>query len=443
MKLLVWGDSPAVATGFGNVNRIMLTALKKAHPEIDITIIGINDRGGYKDPAKYPFKIYPAIYDDPRDVFGVRRLLGVLSKQDPEIKEEFDVLFCNYDFYLLNELHIGEHRLLDYIANIVPTTTLRKTVLHTPVDHELIYKEWGECLKWFDKLVVPSNYGKEVFAKHETLLGRNTEVVYHGFDVDNFHRLKEKEIEEIKKKMGIDSKFVIGFVGRNNWRKDFYHLAEIFARFKEKHSDAFLYLHCKPTGMEMEGYDIFRLMSQYGLVIGKDYMVPGAFNESVGIDRVDMNAVYNIMDVHLSASVGEGFGMPMVEAMLCGVPNVVPNNTTVPELMNSTIGTPLDEVRGLVYDTSNKVVYGQFDHLRARPLADTDSAVAKLEFIYDSHNKEIMKGITDRAEIWARTLTAEKQAEEIYKIIKLSSTDIAYNKRKKNGGILMPKDFTK
>ena len=45
-----------------------------------------------------------------------------------------------------------------------------------------------------------------------------------------------------------------------------------------------------------------------------------------------MNAVYNAMDVHLLVSMGEGFGIPILEAQAAGTPVIVGDWTSMPEL---------------------------------------------------------------------------------------------------------------
>ena len=45
-----------------------------------------------------------------------------------------------------------------------------------------------------------------------------------------------------------------------------------------------------------------------------------------------MNDVYNVMDVFLLTTSGEGFGIPILEAQSCGIPTLVTNYTTTYEL---------------------------------------------------------------------------------------------------------------
>ena len=54
-----------------------------------------------------------------------------------------------------------------------------------------------------------------------------------------------------------------------------------------------------------------------------------------------MNEVYNLMDVFFLSTSGEGFCIPIIEAMGCGIPQVVTNYTTTYELLQEEIQTGL------------------------------------------------------------------------------------------------------
>jgi glycosyltransferase involved in cell wall biosynthesis len=58
----------------------------------------------------------------------------------------------------------------------------------------------------------------------------------------------------------------------------------------------------------------------------------------------DMAAIYSASDVLLSASRGEGFGIPVIEAQACGTPVIVSNFSAQPELVGAgwTVGGQLD-----------------------------------------------------------------------------------------------------
>lgn len=70
----------------------------------------------------------------------------------------------------------------------------------------------------------------------------------------------------------------------------------------------------------------------------RDYLVPptmGNLEKGEHPDDDGMVDIYNMMDVHALPTGGEGFGIPTVEAMACGVPNVITNYTTGYELVGA------------------------------------------------------------------------------------------------------------
>ena len=49
------------------------------------------------------------------------------------------------------------------------------------------------------------------------------------------------------------------------------------------------------------------------------------------VDDVDLPVVYNLAEVFVFPSLYEGFGIPPLEAMSCGIPVVAANNSSLPE----------------------------------------------------------------------------------------------------------------
>ncbi|NHW22951.1 MAG: glycosyltransferase family 4 protein [Archaeoglobales archaeon] len=50
------------------------------------------------------------------------------------------------------------------------------------------------------------------------------------------------------------------------------------------------------------------------------------------IKEADMPKLYNCADVYLHTSEYEGFGLPILEAMACGIPVVASNRASIPEV---------------------------------------------------------------------------------------------------------------
>lgn len=98
--------------------------------------------------------------------------------------------------------------------------------------------------------------------------------------------------------------------------------------------DVHVYLHAdltRPTGVDIPGYmaaigmDATRVRTcdQTGYRIGTH-------------TQADLAAAYTASDVLLAPSMGEGFGLAVIEAMACGTPAIVTNATAQPELVGDT-----------------------------------------------------------------------------------------------------------
>lgn len=110
------------------------------------------------------------------------------------------------------------------------------------------------------------------------------------------------------------------FVGRNARRKSVGDIIESWKIFldrlekEEGHRRASLVLHTDP--LDQEGSNLFAVVEKLGV---KDNVV---FSK----DRVefsDMNALYNAVDVNLNKSFAEGFGLPILEGKMTGLPAIV------------------------------------------------------------------------------------------------------------------------
>ena len=49
-----------------------------------------------------------------------------------------------------------------------------------------------------------------------------------------------------------------------------------------------------------------------------------------------MAELYNIADVNISTTLGEGVGLSLIEASACGTTSIAPNNSAIPEMLGDT-----------------------------------------------------------------------------------------------------------
>jgi glycosyltransferase involved in cell wall biosynthesis len=199
-----------------------------------------------------------------------------------------------------------------------------------PVDGQPSVPFWEGILKFIDYPIAMSRYGLEVLKDDFPQLGQewHDRVTYipHGVDTNFF---KPKIVDRP------DNAFIVGCVARNQHRKNIPRLMRGYAHFIKENNlspeDSKLLLHMDHN--DFMGWKIME-MAKY-LKIDK-YMVPptcGAIDKGEGVPEERMVEIFNLMDVFVLPTAGEGFGIPTVEAMACGVPICVTNYTTGYELV--------------------------------------------------------------------------------------------------------------
>jgi glycosyltransferase involved in cell wall biosynthesis len=134
-----------------------------------------------------------------------------------------------------------------------------------------------------------------------------------------------------------DDKFVVMMnaanKGQNPSRKSFAENILAFAIFAQDKPDAMLYLHTERDGA-MGGINLPHLLEACG-VKPEQYKIVDPYAYRTGFPQQALAALYSAADVLLACSMGEGFGVPVIEAQACGTRVIVSDYTAQPELVGS------------------------------------------------------------------------------------------------------------
>ena len=439
IRILAWIDSPACATGFGSVARGIFNYLVKTG-KYEIDIIGVNDRGGYKDPEKYPYHIYPARpganLDDGGDIYGRPRLVASLLGKDPDILPPWDIVFTLNDPFILEQplpvFNVGAMPVLkktqDSYVKGLPADWHFKIISYWPIDSSVKGNWIANAISLADYSVAYTEYGKQEIIKADNFLDVPTKienklrVIYHGVDTQLFKPLDEKTNQEFRESLFENrikpETFLVTAIARNQVRKDLPRTMKIFKEFQKRRPDSFLYLHCQETDVWGSLREYAR---QFNLELGKDWAVPANFSANSGFPVEALNYIYNASDLILSTTLGEGFGFYNMEAFATRTPVLAPNNTVHPELFGynkkdnlEDIETLVTKVRGIPFRCNSTLSewtsYGPTDYERIRPLANVEDAVKKMIWIYDNPDK--VKEMTERAYVWVQNYSWDKIASQ-------------------------------
>jgi len=206
------------------------------------------------------------------------------------------------------------------------------------------------------------------------------------------------ELANVKERFDVNTVFL--FVGQNfGVRKRIERLIEAFAKFTQGRDDVLLHLHTYP--IPSTGIDLIAEVQKHGIV-DKVLFSYGTLRSS-GWSDLAMNLLYNSADIFVSASSAEGFGLPHLESMAVGLPQIAPYFSVFPEFIT---GGEFGD-RGLLCDVTEQLtITGQ-----SRALVDIDEMASFGMFeIYNS--PDARKTMSENAIKWASDHTWAKKCDE-------------------------------
>lgn len=326
-KILFVNEASFLSTGYSNFHRNIMLALQSQGIEVEEFALCVN--ANHPNIDYVPWILYPnlpitqeeqARYNStPHSEYGSWRFEEVLLKSKPTH------VFCasdswHWEYQTRSPLrkffsHIG----CPAIDN--PSQNEQWLQQYQTVDAALCYTEWG-CN------IMREYGGINVIGKCSPIIGPNYRPIANK---------KEKQLA-----LGLGEIKVIGMVARNQPRKLFPDLFEMFSMLLKKtgRKDVYLYLHTDaPATWELD-----REINKYGVghrtlftyICTKCNQIEPSFyngltktcgcggtqclpNGGISLSEEQLSIVYNLMDIYVQMANTEGFGLPIVEAASCGV----------------------------------------------------------------------------------------------------------------------------
>lgn len=301
MKVMILGDSPLITTGFGRVNARAVKRLQSNGHEV-ASVAGLTKEAPKDDEG---IRIY--VPSRPQDALGISDIEDAVKDWKP------DVAFMTADPGSVTALAHG--------------TPDMPAFIYTPVEGAPISNnDWRRALSSLPASTV-TQYGADVIKRE---LNRDIPWYYHGVDHDIFNVTGIRD--DVRKTLRWEDKFVIICVATNVRRKQLTRLIEAFSQLKHRYNqkDIVLYLHTVPfQNYWLEGWNLMEISRMFD--VEKEVFFHPAmseFNSSVDVRSDDearpgLVEMYNASDLFVLPSQVEGFGLPIAEAMACGVPVMV------------------------------------------------------------------------------------------------------------------------
>lgn len=312
-KLLISSDSALLPTGYSNIAVQIANRLANDYGwevvYVSGTYFGRVLQKNWSDGERtYPFKMYGRANHQ----YSIDVLPQILREEKPGIFLTLLDTFMLYPWY--------------FDMDFAPA----RSVFYYPSDGGGgLPKGCAPILQRMSLPVAMAKFGQK---QAKELYGINAAYIPHAIDHNHYKPWSQKEKDELRKRWGLTNKFVVGTVARNQGRKALDKTIKIFKGFANKHNDAILLLHCDPTDAA-QVFDIKALVNEYQL--DNKVLFTGT-NYYAGFPYSRMPEVYNLMDVFILTTTGEGFGIPIIEAMACEVPVIATSYTTTHELVEQT-----------------------------------------------------------------------------------------------------------
>jgi len=369
MNLLLIGEHPR---GFSGNSNMMAALLERLDFSLfsKVSVFCCTQSGLPPDAFnKYEYHLIEG--DRQNDPYGLSSMLNTIYGSDAHI-----IMFIGSDLWRFATIQ-------EHLINLKKNKKFVWIALF-PYDLTMVRNEWVNWMKPIDMPCVYSEYG---FNKLKEF---NANLRYFRpplFNANKFHPFSQ-EIRTTKRssifKIIGDEKFLFGFFGANQLRKDPQRAIYSFFETKKSLPDISLYLHTEVNG------GVFNL---YSYLADKGNQHGDVFVKKQGLQCTTEALVdlYNSMDCLLNTSLQEGLSWTLLEAMLCGVPIIAANNTSQTELIeNAGIGIECTDLSFIPIDIPDR----SYVETRACNIQHLVDAMWLVRTNKEVRNQLIDKGLT-------------------------------------------------
>jgi glycosyltransferase involved in cell wall biosynthesis len=224
------------------------------------------------------------------------------------------------------------------------------------------------------RLIVPSKATRDELVR---VLGpdpTSIDVAYHGVDHRLFHRPDAQKLEQVGSRLGLHGQSYVAYLGTLEPRKNVPALIEGWAAAVADLPDPPALVLAGGSGWSDEVDDAVAKVPAHLRIVRPGYL-----------HFTDLPGYFGGAQVVAFPSIGEGFGLPVLEAMACGAPVLTTHRTSLPEVGGDAVAYTEPEVsaitttlRALLLDPDRRATLGDAGHARSREFTWATSAEAHM-----------------------------------------------------------------
>jgi glycosyltransferase involved in cell wall biosynthesis len=260
------------------------------------------------------------------------------------------------------------------VVTIHDVTWFSQPEVHTPVKGTFFRSAIRTALRRADRVIVPSKATRDELGRVLDADLTRVDVAYHGVDAQLFHPPTEAERQRVAARLGLHGQSYVAFLGTLEPRKNVPNLVRGWIKAVEDRPDPPALVLAGGTGWDEEVDAATATVPSHLRVIRPGYLRFADLPGFLGGARV---VAY--------PSHGEGFGLPVLEAMACRAPVLTTHRLSLPEVGGDAVAyTEPDAdaiaaaLRALLDDPERCEALGEAGYRRSREFTWASSAEAHL-----------------------------------------------------------------
>jgi glycosyltransferase involved in cell wall biosynthesis len=219
------------------------------------------------------------------------------------------------------------HYTMPLRSSVPVVTTLHDATFFTHPDvHQSVkrrfFRAWTHTsLRRSARCIVPSRATRDELARVTGGVRGQVDVAHHGVDPATFHRPDAEQVSAVREHLGLRSRSYVAFLGTIEPRKNVPYLVEGWVRAVSDLEDPPALVIAGGRGWDTRIDDALAAVPA-----DLEVVLPGYLPLEM------LSGFLGGADVVAYPSLGEGFGLPVLEAMACGAPVLTTRSLALPEV---------------------------------------------------------------------------------------------------------------